>query len=144
MKRDDRLARQFRRHPLAVAALLALGGVEAGWALPQGERVVAGDVGFARPGPGSLTIQQRTAKGIVSWGGFSIDRRQVELDKPIKETGSFTIPIRLHREVTAKVNLKVAVPATAKPEMPAEPTAQEEPGRKSSRKKKSAKTTQAD
>lgn len=81
MKRDDRFGRPFRRHPLAAAALLAC--IEAASALPQGERVVAGEVGFARPGPGSLTIQQRSAKGIVSWGAFSIERGEfVRIQQP--------------------------------------------------------------
>ena len=39
--------------------------------------------------------------------GFSVDRRKVHLDEPIKALGEFSVPIRLHKEVTASV--KVAV-----------------------------------
>jgi large subunit ribosomal protein L9 len=43
--------------------------------------------------------------------GVEIDKRKIELDEPIKRLGSFEVPVRLHREVAAK--LKVAVTATA-------------------------------
>ncbi len=39
--------------------------------------------------------------------GFSIDRRKIQLDEPIKTLGEFDVPLRLHRAVT--VNLKVHV-----------------------------------
>jgi large subunit ribosomal protein L9 len=43
--------------------------------------------------------------------GFSIDRRKVHLDEPLKSLGDFLIPVKLHREVTAHV--KVVVKAEA-------------------------------
>jgi large subunit ribosomal protein L9 len=39
--------------------------------------------------------------------GYEIDRRRVLLKEPIKETGEFEAPIKLHREVTT--NVKVVV-----------------------------------
>ncbi|MGA3126804.1 MAG: 50S ribosomal protein L9 [Candidatus Korobacteraceae bacterium] len=39
--------------------------------------------------------------------GFNIDRRKIELDQPLKTLGEFTVPIKLHKEVT--VQIKVAV-----------------------------------
>lgn len=39
--------------------------------------------------------------------GFSVDRRKVHLDDPIKSLGEFQVAIRLHKQVTASV--KVAV-----------------------------------
>jgi len=39
--------------------------------------------------------------------GFTIDRRKIELDQPIKTTGEFNVPIRLFREVTATVKVEV-------------------------------------
>ena len=39
--------------------------------------------------------------------GFEIDRRKIQLAQPIKETGDFEVPVKLHREVTA--TLKVVV-----------------------------------
>jgi large subunit ribosomal protein L9 len=39
--------------------------------------------------------------------GFDIDRRKVQLQEPIKKLGEYEIPIKLHREVVAKVKLHV-------------------------------------
>lgn len=40
--------------------------------------------------------------------GIEIERRRVVLKDPIKETGEFTIPVKLHRDVTASVKVTVA------------------------------------
>jgi large subunit ribosomal protein L9 len=39
--------------------------------------------------------------------GFTIDRRKVHLDEPLKSTGEFHVPVKLHREVTAHVSVTV-------------------------------------
>ena len=49
--------------------------------------------------------------------GFEVDRRKVNLQEPIKRLGEFDIPVRLHRDVTAVVKVKV-VPE-GEPEKPA-------------------------
>jgi large subunit ribosomal protein L9 len=38
---------------------------------------------------------------------FTIDRRKIQLDNPIKQTGEYKVPIRLHREVSVEVNVNV-------------------------------------
>ena len=38
---------------------------------------------------------------------FTIDRRKVQLDEPIKQLGEFKVPVRLHRDVTAEVTVIV-------------------------------------
>jgi large subunit ribosomal protein L9 len=40
--------------------------------------------------------------------GFSIDRRKIQLDQPLKQLGEFHVPVKLHREVTAHVKVTVA------------------------------------
>ena len=40
--------------------------------------------------------------------GYTIDRRKVQMDDPIKQLGEFKVPVRLHREVTAEVTVVVA------------------------------------
>ena len=35
--------------------------------------------------------------------GYEIDRRRVHLAEPIKETGEYTVGVRLHREVTVEI-----------------------------------------
>ena len=39
--------------------------------------------------------------------GFTIDRRKVQLDEPLKQLGEFHIPVKLHRDVTAHVSVTV-------------------------------------
>jgi large subunit ribosomal protein L9 len=41
-------------------------------------------------------------------GGFTIERSQVELNTPIKETGIHEVLIRLHADVTATISVNVA------------------------------------
>ncbi|HEV3330331.1 MAG TPA: 50S ribosomal protein L9 [Bryobacteraceae bacterium] len=38
---------------------------------------------------------------------FTIDRRKVQLDEPIKTLGEFKVPVRLHKEVTAEITVNV-------------------------------------
>jgi large subunit ribosomal protein L9 len=44
--------------------------------------------------------------------GFDLDRRKIQLHEPIKKLGEYTVPVKLHREVT--VSLKVKVVAETK------------------------------
>jgi large subunit ribosomal protein L9 len=39
--------------------------------------------------------------------GYEIDRRKIHLDEPLKTVGEFHVPIRLHREVTAHVQVNI-------------------------------------
>ncbi|HEX8097143.1 MAG TPA: 50S ribosomal protein L9 [Pyrinomonadaceae bacterium] len=39
--------------------------------------------------------------------GYEIDRRRITLREPIKETGEYTVPVRLHREVTVDIPVVV-------------------------------------
>jgi large subunit ribosomal protein L9 len=39
--------------------------------------------------------------------GYEIDRRRVHLSEPIKETGEYTVSVRLHREVTVDIPVTV-------------------------------------
>jgi large subunit ribosomal protein L9 len=39
--------------------------------------------------------------------GFNIDRRKVQLEEPLKSTGEFHVPVKLHREVTAHIAVTV-------------------------------------
>ncbi|MGI8838100.1 MAG: 50S ribosomal protein L9 [Pyrinomonadaceae bacterium] len=40
--------------------------------------------------------------------GYEIDRHRIHLREPLKRLGDFTIPLRLHREVTVDLKVKVA------------------------------------
>jgi len=38
---------------------------------------------------------------------YTIDRRKIQLDEPIKQIGEYKIAVRLHRDVTAEVTVQV-------------------------------------
>ena len=54
---------------------------------------------------GSVTVKD-IAEGLAE-KGIVVDRRKIQLDQPIKELGTFTIPIKLPRDVTATVMIHV-------------------------------------
>jgi large subunit ribosomal protein L9 len=44
--------------------------------------------------------------------GFDIDRRKIQLHEPIKKLGDYTVPVKLHRDVTVPLKVKVAAEGT--------------------------------
>lgn len=69
----------------------------------------------------SLTIAVKAGEGDVMFGsvtsadiaellekkGFTIDKRRIELDEPIKRLGSYQVPVKLFKSVSADVKLDV-------------------------------------
>jgi large subunit ribosomal protein L9 len=69
----------------------------------------------------SLTFQRRSGEhdqlfGSVTSGdladaltkkGFNIDRRKIQLHEPLKTVGDFTVPVKLHKDVTAHVKVVI-------------------------------------
>jgi large subunit ribosomal protein L9 len=43
----------------------------------------------------------------LSAKGFDIDRRKIALPEPIKKLGEFAVPVKLHRDVTVTLKVKV-------------------------------------
>ena len=39
---------------------------------------------------------------------YTIDRRKIQLDDPIKQVGEYKIPVRLHKDVMAEITVNVA------------------------------------
>jgi large subunit ribosomal protein L9 len=54
------------------------------------------------------SVSPRDIAEAISQGGFSVDRTQVPLDKPIKDIGLVPISVVLHPEVRVKVTINVA------------------------------------
>lgn len=54
---------------------------------------------------GSVTSKD-LAEGLAAQG-FTIDRRKIQLAQPIKELGTVTVPIKMPREVTATITVRV-------------------------------------
>ena len=73
--------------------------------LSQAEISIARRVGEADQLYGSVTSAD-IAEALAA-RGLEIEKRKIHLDEPLKSIGEFTVPVRLHRDVTA--NLKVAV-----------------------------------
>jgi large subunit ribosomal protein L9 len=40
--------------------------------------------------------------------GYTIERRKIALEEPIKTLGEFKVPVKLHREVTVEITVTVA------------------------------------
>jgi large subunit ribosomal protein L9 len=54
---------------------------------------------------GSITSKD-IAEGLEEQG-FEIDRRKIQLPQPLKELGTFSVPIKLHREVVKEISVSV-------------------------------------
>lgn len=54
---------------------------------------------------GSVTAQ--TIADLLKEKGYDIDKRKIQLDEPIKALGIYTVPIKLHADVEAKVRVWV-------------------------------------
>jgi large subunit ribosomal protein L9 len=54
------------------------------------------------------SVSTRDIAAVITEGGFSIERRQVLLDRPIKTLGVHELRIALHPEVTPHVTVNVA------------------------------------
>jgi len=73
---------------------------------------------------GSVTSSDIAAE--LAAQGFEIDRRRIVLHEPLKTVGEYKVAIKLHREVTAQVKVKVQAEATEEEAAaPAEAVAEE-------------------
>lgn len=54
---------------------------------------------------GSVTAIQIAE--ILAEKGYEVDRRRIALKEPIKEAGEHRVPVRLHRDLTAQIVVKV-------------------------------------
>jgi large subunit ribosomal protein L9 len=75
------------------------------------QRITATPLDLAhRAGDGDTIYGAVTAAEIsfaLEERGIQVDHRRIQLDKPIKILGTYTIPVRLHPEVTAQVTVNV-------------------------------------
>jgi large subunit ribosomal protein L9 len=71
---------------------------------------------------GSVTSADIAAE--LGTHGFEVDRRKIVLPEPLKSLGDFKVAVKLHREVTAQIKVKVLAEASEEDEA-AEPVASE-------------------
>ena len=67
---------------------------------------------------GSVTANE-IADGLLA-KGIEVDKRRIELEQPIKNLGVHEVDVRLHRDVTAKIQVEVVALGVEKLEEPAE------------------------
>ena len=80
------------------------------------------------------SVTSADVAGELAVKGFDVDRRKIQLNEPIKTVGDHDVAIKLHREVTAHVKVKVVAEAgvateTAAVEPAAEAVAKLDPDR---------------
>ncbi len=67
---------------------------------------------------GSVTASD-IATALEGKGFHNIDRRKIHLGEPLKSLGEFTVPIKLHKDVTATVQVVILKEATEEDAAPA-------------------------
>jgi large subunit ribosomal protein L9 len=74
-----------------------------------------------RIGEADIAIARRVGENNILYGsvtsgdiaaalhakGLDVDKRKIELKDPLKALGEFTVPIKIHRDVTAQAKVKV-------------------------------------
>jgi large subunit ribosomal protein L9 len=53
------------------------------------------------------SVTSKDVAGALGALNFTIDRRKIQLDEPIKQLGEFKVPVRLYRDVTAEITVNV-------------------------------------
>ena len=94
--------RQAREKGDAESLGKQLAGVELGFTRKSGEH----DQLF-----GSVTSADIARE--LEHKGFSIDRRKIQLDEPLKAIGDFNVPIKLHKDVVVPVKVTIQKEAGA-------------------------------
>ena len=95
-ERVQRDARELEEHGAAERVAARIAGTEV---------VIARRVGETEVLYGSVTSAD-IAEALAA-KGFEIDRRKLQLDEPIKRIGDFEVPLKLHREVSTTVKVRV-------------------------------------
>lgn len=93
------------------AALLKKEAAERATAAGQGEQISKLALEFKRKSgeQGALygSVTSMDIAEALQERGYEIDRHRIHLREPIKRLGDFTVPLRLHREVSIDLQIKV-------------------------------------
>ena len=75
------------------------------------QRVSGMDISIARRVGENNTMYGSVTSGDIAQAlkakGFDVDKRKITLSEPIKALGEHTVPVKVHRDVTAEVTVKV-------------------------------------
>ena len=84
---------------------------EKGQAEAIAQRLTAADVEIARRVGENQTLYGSVTSADIAQAlqarGIEIDKRRIQLPEPLKALGETTVPVRIHRDVTAQVRVKV-------------------------------------
>src|SRR5690606_37098727 len=93
------------------AAAEARDAEERAAAQAMAERMAALDISIARRvGENQAMYGSVTSADIaqaLAARGFEVEKRKIQLPEAIKALGEYTIPVKIHRDVTADVKIKV-------------------------------------
>jgi large subunit ribosomal protein L9 len=53
------------------------------------------------------SVTSKDVADALAGQNFTIDRRKIHLEEPIKQLGEYKVPVRLHKDVTAEVTVLV-------------------------------------
>lgn len=94
------------------AALLKKEAKERASAEGQGQQIGALELEFKRKAgeQGALygSVTSMDIAEALQARGYEIDRHRIHLREPLKRVGEYTVPVRLHREVTIDLRVRVA------------------------------------
>jgi len=102
---NKKIVEQERGAHLRKEAKLASEAVELGKLLAAVEITLK-----AKAGENDQLFGSVTAKDIaeaIEARSFTIERRKIQLDEPIKQLGDHKVPVRLHRDVTVDITVHV-------------------------------------
>lgn len=94
------------------AALLKKEAKERSTAEGQAQQIAALELEFKRKAgeQGALygSVTSMDVAEALHQRGYEIDRHRIHLREPLKRLGEYTVPVRLHREVTIDLKVRVA------------------------------------
>jgi large subunit ribosomal protein L9 len=94
------------------AALLKKEAKERATAEGQAQQIGALELEFKRKAgeQGALygSVTSMDVAEALRQRGYEIDRHRIHLREPLKRVGEYTVPVRLHREVTLDLKIRVA------------------------------------
>jgi large subunit ribosomal protein L9 len=83
----------------------------------QAQRIAAVDISIARRVGENQTMYGSVTSADIAQAlaakGFEVEKRRIHLPEPIKTIGEHTVPVKIHREVTADLKVKVVAEGAA-------------------------------
>jgi large subunit ribosomal protein L9 len=102
---NKKIVEQERQSHLRKEAKLAADAQDLAKMLVAVEVTIAAKAGDQDQLFGSVTASDIVAA--LEKAGYTIDRRKIQLDEPIRQLGDFKVPVKLHREVTTEITVHV-------------------------------------